>query len=91
MTENLIGIAAGVITGVSMLPQLFKIIKEKDAGKVSISMLIVLTVGLGMWVWYGIEKEDLPIIVTNAFSILVNMTTLALKLYFDRRKHKVDP
>jgi MtN3 and saliva related transmembrane protein len=73
-----IGIIAALITAISMIPQLIKIIKEKDAENVSIGMCIVLICGLSLWVWYGIKKEDAPIIATNSFSILTNF----LLIYF---------
>ena len=52
-TTQWIGIAAGVLTSVSMLPQLIKIIKEKKAGDVSVVMLLVLIGGLALWAFYG--------------------------------------
>jgi MtN3 and saliva related transmembrane protein len=79
-----IGIGAGVLTGMSMLPQLFKIIKEKKAEDISYFMLIVLIAGLAGWVWYGARKKDLPIICTNAFSIIVNL----LIVFFSARYKK---
>lgn len=33
--DNSIGLSAGILTGISMLPQLIKIIKEKKAKEVS--------------------------------------------------------
>lgn len=67
-----VGIAAGIGTAVSLVPQLFKIIKEKKADNISYFMLAFLMMGLGGWLWYGILKSDLPIIATNLFSIVVN-------------------
>jgi MtN3 and saliva related transmembrane protein len=78
---NYIGIGSGIFTGVSMLPQLFKIIREKKADDISFFMLFILMTGLAGWVWYGARKEDLPIIFTNAFSFTVN----ALLLFFSVR------
>ncbi|HTL10647.1 MAG TPA: SemiSWEET transporter [Chitinophagaceae bacterium] len=69
---NYVGIGAGIFTGISMLPQLIKIIREKKAEDISFVMLLVLMVGLAGWIWYGIRKEDWPLIVTNAFSFTVN-------------------
>ncbi|MES2655591.1 MAG: PQ-loop repeat-containing protein [Bacteroidota bacterium] len=37
-----IGIVAGVFTAFSLVPQLVKIIKEKKANNISITMLLVL-------------------------------------------------
>lgn len=78
---KIIGIIAALITGISMIPQLVKIIKEKNAENVSIGMCVVLICGLSLWVWYGIKKEDVPIIATNGFSILTNV----LLIYFGRK------
>ena len=75
-TTQWIGIAAGVLTSVSMLPQLIKIIKEKKAGDVSVVMLLVLIGGLALWAVYGFMKEDWPIIITNSFSFLLNCVVL---------------
>jgi MtN3 and saliva related transmembrane protein len=77
-----IGIGAGVLTAISMLPQLFKIIKEKKADDISFGMLIVLLAGIAGWIWYGIVKTDYPIIATNSFSFLVNSVVLGLSIRY---------
>jgi MtN3 and saliva related transmembrane protein len=81
-TTQWIGIAAGVLTSVSMLPQLIKIIKERKAHDVSIVMLLVLMAGLAMWATYGFMREDWPIIVTNCFSFLLNSVVLFFRIKF---------
>lgn len=74
--EILIGIAAGTLTSLSMLPQLIKVIKEKDVQALSPVMILVLLAGVSLWIVYGIMKSEWPIIVSNAFSVLVNATLL---------------
>ena len=81
-TTQWFGIVAGVMTAVSMLPQLIKIIKEKKADDISVIMLMVLIVGLGLWVVYGFMREDWPIILTNSFSFLLNLLVLTLRIKF---------
>lgn len=80
---QIIGIVAGIFTSISMLPQLIKILKEKKAEDVSVWMLIILLLGLGLWTTYGLIKKDWPIIVTNIFSILINIA-----LIFFRYKYR---
>jgi MtN3 and saliva related transmembrane protein len=77
-----IGIAAGILTAISSLPQLLKMIKKKKAEDVSIGMLIVLILGVGLWIYYGALKKDLPILITNCFSILVNLLLLFLSIWY---------
>lgn len=82
---QVIGIIAGICTGISLLPQLFKIIKEKKADDISYFMLFILLTGLGGWTWYGLLKEDYPIIITNSFSFLVNVAIIFLTIKFRKK------
>jgi MtN3 and saliva related transmembrane protein len=82
---QLIGIGAGILTSTAMLPQLIKIIKEKKAENISILMLIILISGLSLWAVYGFMKEDWPIIITNCFSILVNLLMLLFGIKYKNR------
>ncbi len=83
---QIIGIAAGVLTSTAMVPQLVKIIKEKEAEDVSIFMIIVLMSGLALWAVYGIMRTDWPIIVTNVFSFLVNLLMLIFRIRYSGTK-----
>lgn len=83
--QTITGIAAGVFTAVSMLPQLVKIIREKKAENISLGMLGILITGLALWVLYGIFKKDLPILCTNAFSLLVNILVLAFSIAYKNK------
>lgn len=82
---QLIGIIAGICTGVSLLPQLIKIIKDKKADDISYFMLFILLAGLAGWVWYGILKEDYPIIITNSFSFIVNIIIIFFTIRFQKK------
>jgi len=76
MNENVLGIVAGILTSAAMVPQLIKVLKEKNTDDISWVMLLVLISGLSMWVWYGFLKDELPIILSNSFSVLLNITLL---------------
>ncbi|HKG69582.1 MAG TPA: SemiSWEET transporter [Segetibacter sp.] len=81
-TAGVIGIVAGVFTSISLLPQLIKIIKEKKVEELSMSMFISLLIGLSLWVYYGILRKDMPIIVTNGFSVLQNIFILFFRFKY---------
>jgi MtN3 and saliva related transmembrane protein len=76
---KIVGVTAGIFTGASMLPQVIKMLKEKKASQVSIFMLLILIAGLGLWIWYGFLKGDWPIIVTNLFSLILNLVMIFLR------------
>lgn len=83
----LIGIAASVFTGISMLPQLIKMVKEKKADDISYGMLIVLMIGLGLFCWYGTLKKDWIIVASNSFSLAVNLSVLILSIRYKKQNN----
>lgn len=80
--ETIIGIAAGTFTSAAMLPQLIKVIKTKETADLSITMICVLIAGVSLWVYYGFLQNEIPIILSNAFSVLVNLTLLIFWFVF---------
>lgn len=85
MNVELLGLIAGGITSVAMMPQLIKVLKEKNAEDISVITLLVLITGLSLWVWYGVLQDELPIILSNAFSVLVNITLLICSLIYKKK------
>lgn len=79
---QIIGLAAGVLTASSLIPQVVKTWKEKKAEDVSLLMLVILLTGIVLWIVYGIKREDLPIIATNSVSLLVNSIMIVLRIKF---------
>jgi MtN3 and saliva related transmembrane protein len=82
---QIVGIAAGICTSVSLLPQLIKIIRHKKAEDISLFYLIILLCGLSLWVWYGFLRDDVPIIATNSFSLILNIAIIILGVKYKRQ------
>ena len=85
MKHEILGLIAGVLTAGSMLPQLVKIIKEKKANDLSLGMLAVLNTGMCLWIYYGVLREDWPIIVTNSFSLLLNFAVVIFSIKYKQK------
>lgn len=89
MDENtfaeVVGITAGIFTSLSLLPQIIKILKEKKTQNISLFYLFVLLGGLGLWTYYGFLREDIPIIVTNIFSLVLNAIMIALGIIYRKK------
>jgi MtN3 and saliva related transmembrane protein len=81
---EIVGIAAGICTSISLLPQLIKLFKHKKAEDISLFYLVILFIGLSLWIWYGILREDLPIMVTNGFSLIINGIVIVLGVRYKR-------
>lgn len=87
---EIVGLAAGICTSISLLPQLFKLVRHKKAEDISLFYLVILFIGLGLWIWYGVLREDLPIIVTNGFSLVINGIVIVLGVRY-KRAHRKTP
>ena len=85
MDKEVLDLIADGITSIAMIPQLIKVITEKNAEDISVAMLLVLITGLSLWVWYGILQNELPIILSNSFSVLVNITLLICCMMFKKK------
>lgn len=79
---GIIGLIAGGCTTVSFVPQLLKILRTKHARDISLSMYIVLTTGILLWIIYGLLIEELPIILSNAVAFVLCLIIVILKLMF---------
>jgi MtN3 and saliva related transmembrane protein len=74
--KNLVGYVAAFFTTFSMLPQILRIWKLKEARDVSVFMPLMASVGSALWLIYGIMLEEVPIIVANAVFLFFTLTTL---------------
>lgn len=83
--ENIIGTVAGILTSSAMLPQLIKVIRTGETADLSALTLGVLLAGVSLWVYYGVMKNELPIIISNAFSVLVNVMLLICIFIFRKK------
>ena len=80
--EAALGIVAGILTMWGIVPQIVKAYKSNQVDDVSRGMLMIIMSGVGLWTVYGILKDDIPIIITNALAFLLNgyMLLLTYKL-----------
>ncbi len=59
----------GVVNGFANFPQIYKIFKTKSAKDLSITTYLLLTVGSTVWVLYGIEIMNIPILTMNGLAL----------------------
>lgn len=76
------GLAAGLLTTVSLVPQVTKIWKSRSAKDVSRRMFIVFTLGVALWLGYGFAKGDVPMIIWNSVSLVLGLCIVGMKLRF---------
>ena len=77
------GLTAGTITSITFLPQVIQVYKTKSAKDISLSMVLLLTVGVAMWLAYGILILNAAIIYTNSMVLAMAIILLYFKWKFD--------
>jgi MtN3 and saliva related transmembrane protein len=82
---NLIGTTAACCTTISFVPQLVRIWKLKSAREISLIMFSVFSVGVFLWLVYGIFIRSFPVILANAVTLALSLAILGLKLRYDHR------
>ena len=75
-----IGYLAGLLATIAFLPQVTKIITEKSAKDISLSMYVLFCAGVGLWLVYGFLISSWPVIVSNFVTLALSGAVLALKL-----------
>ena len=79
---TVIGLAAGLLTTISLVPQVQKIWQTKSAKDVSRKMFIAFCTGVALWLVYGILQQELPMILWNAVSLLLGLGILGMKIRY---------
>jgi MtN3 and saliva related transmembrane protein len=77
---RLLGFLAGALTTLAFIPQVVKAWRTGSTADLSLTMLSVFTVGLSLWIVYGVATRQAPVIATNAVTLILALALLALKL-----------
>ena len=78
----IIGLAAGFLTTVANIPQLYKSWKTKSTRDLSLTWLIILGLGIILWLVYGFTISSLPLILANIVTLIIVLGMIALKLKY---------
>ena len=81
---DIIGLFAGTCVTLSVIPQILKVWRTKKVKAISLKTFSILTFGIGVWIVYGILKNDLPIIITNGVSFCLNLLMVYFIIYYEK-------
>jgi MtN3 and saliva related transmembrane protein len=82
---DVLGYLAGVLTTVAFVPQVVHIVRTRSAQDISWGMFSMFSVGVALWLWYGIRLASLPLIAANGVTLALVLTILVLKLRYGSR------
>ena len=79
---EMVGFIAGTITTASFLPQLIAVYRQKSANELSWSYLTMFSIGVVLWLVYGLLLSALAIIVANSVTLALLVGIIVLKLKY---------
>ena len=77
-----IGYIAAVLTTGSFLPQAIHTFQTKDVSGISLTMYSAFTLGIVLWLVYGLMLGAWPMIVANVITLALAAAILTMKLRY---------
>ena len=77
-----IGSAAACLTTASVVPQAWHTFRSRDVSGISLTMYSLFTLGVTLWLVYGILLLAWPIIIANVITTSLALMILMMKLKY---------
>ena len=81
-SPDILGMIAGTLTTIAFVPQVVKTWRSKSTEDISYGMFILFSLGLVLWLAYGIVIDALPIIISNTITLALALVILGLKFRY---------
>jgi MtN3 and saliva related transmembrane protein len=81
-----LGYVAATLTTASFLPQAWLTFRTRDVSGISLAMYSVFTLGIALWLVYGLFIEAWPVVIANVVTFALAATILGMKLSMGRKR-----
>ncbi len=84
--QELLGYTAATLTTASFVPQAWLTLRTRDVSGISLGMYSAFTLGVALWLVYGISLGEWPIIIANALTVALAAVILGMKITVERER-----
>lgn len=84
--NDLIGYIAASLTTLSFVPQALHTFRTRDVSGISLGMYSAFTLGVALWLVYGLLVNAWPVVAANAITLALALAILVMKLRFHPRR-----
>jgi MtN3 and saliva related transmembrane protein len=88
--SDMLGYAAATLTTASFVPQAWRTFRTKDVSGISLRMYSVFTLGVAVWLAYGIVLKEVPMMVANSSTLVFACAVLVMKLKYGKKQQQGD-
>ncbi len=85
MIIDIIGYIAGILGLIALIPQIVKSFETKSTGDLSLSMYLIYTISVILWLVYGYLINSMPMIIINSILIVFCLIIIALEIKYGKR------
>lgn len=77
-----IGYLAATLTTIAFIPQVLQTWRLRSANGISVGMYVIFTIGVALWLLYGVLLGAWPIIIANAVTLALTTFVLVLAIRY---------
>jgi MtN3 and saliva related transmembrane protein len=77
---DILGTSAALLTSVSFIPQVVKILKTRNTSGISLIMYALFVTGVACWLWWGLLLGQTPVVIANGATLVLSSAVLLLKI-----------
>jgi len=81
-----LGYLAALLTTSSFVPQALLTLRTRDVSGISLSMYSAFTLGVALWLLYGLAIGEWPVIAANTVTLALAATILVTKVRVERAR-----
>ena len=78
----IVGFVAAILTTGAFVPQIVKVWRTRAADDISLGMYSLFTLGVALWLLYGVLIASWPVILANLVTLLLAGAVLVMKIKF---------
>jgi MtN3 and saliva related transmembrane protein len=82
MNQEWLGYFAALLTTAAFVPQAMMAIRTRNTSGISLAMYVIFTIGVAMWLAYGVSLGSRPMILANSITLGLSAAILAMKLRY---------
>lgn len=84
--SDLLGYVAATLTTLSFVPQVWRTLRTHDVSGISLRMYSVFTLGVAVWLAYGVVLGETPMMIANSVTLVLACAVLVMRVRYGQQQ-----
>ena len=85
-TTEVLGHIGSALSSLTFIPQVYQTWKTKSVNDLNIYMMLIVFISTIIWVFYGVSRGLLPVIICNTIICLLSIVLIFFKIKYKQEK-----